>query len=45
VLADYMDRIDAKYGHHTIYFGGMWGATEAAPTRISFTQIPGMDEF
>lgn len=45
VLADGMDRIDTKHGRHTVYFGGMWGAQEAAPTRISFTQIPGMDEF
>lgn len=39
-LADQMDAIDRKYGQHTIYLGGMWGAQETAPTRISFTQIP-----
>ena len=44
VLADGMDRIDARYGQHTIYFSGMWGAEETAPTRISFTQIPAMEE-
>lgn len=45
VLADQMDRIDHKHGPHTIYLGGMWGAQQSAPTRISFTQIPKMEEF
>ena len=44
-LAYAMDRIDGKYGHHTIYFGAMFGAQESAPARISFTQIPDMSEF
>ena len=44
-LSDAMDRLDAKYGHHTLYFGSMFGFADAAPARISFTQIPGMDEF
>jgi len=44
-LAMTMDKIDAKHGRHTIYFGGMFGMKNAAPTRISFTCIPGMDEF
>ena len=44
-LADVMDRIDQKYGRHTVYFAGMFGAADAAPTRISFTQIPRDDEF
>lgn len=44
VLADHMDRLDRKYGQHTIYLGGMWGARETAPTRIAFTQIPSMED-
>jgi DNA polymerase-4 len=44
-LADVMDQIDTKHGRHTIYFAGMYGAHDSAPTRISFTQIPEMDEF
>jgi DNA polymerase-4 len=44
-LADCMDRIDQKFGHHTLYLGAMWGAEQTAPTRISFDQIPGLDEF
>lgn len=43
-LADQMDRIDHKYGRHTIYLGGMYGAQETAPTRIAFTQIPKLDD-
>ena len=44
-LADAMDRIDLKYGRHTIYFGMMYGAQDTAPTRISYTQIPSIEEF
>jgi hypothetical protein len=44
-LAEAMDTIDSRYGHHTIYFGGMWGALTTAPTRIAFTQIPRLEEF
>ena len=43
VLAGAMDRIDRRYGQHTIYFVGMFGAREAGPTRISFTQIPALE--
>lgn len=44
-LADVMDRVDQRFGHHAVYFGGMFGAKETAPVRISFTQIPEVDEF
>jgi DNA polymerase-4 len=44
-VADIMDRLDKKYGHHTLYFGGMFGAQRAAPTRIAFTQIPDLEDF
>jgi DNA polymerase-4 len=44
-LAGAMDRIDLKYGRHTIYFGAMFGAQDTAPTRISYTQIPSAEEF
>jgi DNA polymerase-4 len=39
-LAGVLDRIDSRYGQHTIYLGGMWGANAEAPSRIAFTQIP-----
>lgn len=41
-LASVMDRIDQRYGQHTIYHAGMWGAQASAPSRIAFTQIPDM---
>ena len=44
-LADVMDRIDARHGRHTVYFGSMFGHQNSAPTRIAFTQIPGVNEF
>lgn len=45
VLADCMDRLDHKYGQHSLFLGGMWGAQKTAPTRIAFTQIPDLEEF
>ena len=35
-----LDGINAKYGAHTLYFGGMLLARAAAPTRIAFASIP-----
>jgi len=45
VLSDAMDRINQKFGHHAVYFGGMFGASQSAPTRISFTNVPKAEEF
>ena len=39
-VAQTMDGINAKYGTHTLYFGGMHLARAAAPTRIAFSSIP-----
>ena len=39
-MSETMDRINMLYGRNSIYFGGMMGAEESAPMRISFTQIP-----
>lgn len=44
-LADDMDRIDRRYGRHTIHFGSMLGASRTAQVWISYTQIPEADEF
>jgi len=43
-LASVIDRIDSRYGQHTVYLGGMWGAKAQAPSRIAFTQIPDVTE-
>jgi DNA polymerase IV len=39
-LSATMDKLNLKYGHTTLHFGGMLPARESAPTRIAFTQIP-----
>jgi len=44
-LARTMDKINDRYGQQAAYFACMYNARQDAPTRISFTQIPGMDEF
>lgn len=40
-----MDKIDRKYGRYTVHFASMFGAAKTAPVRISYTQIPELDEF
>jgi len=42
-LSRAMDRLNLRYGPHTVYFAGMHGAQDSAPTRISFTNIPDAD--
>ncbi len=44
-LSDTMDAINTRFGARTVYFGGMHPANRAVPTRIAFTQIPGLDHF
>ena len=40
-----MDSINRRYGKDTVYPGCIHSVREAAPTRIAFTSIPGLDEF
>ena len=42
-LSRMMDRLNLKYGPHTVYFAGMYGAQDSAPMRVSFTSIPDLD--
>ncbi|MHB1617428.1 MAG: DUF4113 domain-containing protein, partial [Metallibacterium sp.] len=37
-----IDRINARFGHNTVYFGGLSAAIrhEAAPMRVPFNRIP-----
>ncbi|WP_432798861.1 DNA polymerase Y family protein [Poriferisphaera sp. WC338] len=44
-LSATMDKIDEKYGNHTLYFAAMHEGINSAPTRISFTQIPDEKDF
>ena len=39
-LCHMMDRVNRAFGPNTVYFGGMYGQTNSAPMRISFTHIP-----
>jgi DNA polymerase-4 len=36
------DRLNKRYGSDTIFFGGAFGAQDAAPMRIAFNYIPDM---
>lgn len=42
-LSKALDEINVKYGSNSVYFGGIHHVRSAAPTRISFTQIPEFD--
>lgn len=42
-LSRAMDMVNLKFGPHTVYFAGMYGAQESAPMRISYTCIPDLD--
>jgi len=35
-----IDRLNLKYGKHTLYFGGAYLALKSAPMRISFNHVP-----
>ncbi len=39
-LQDAMDTANHTFGHGSVYFGGAFGVTQAAPMRISYTCIP-----
>ncbi len=41
-LSQAMDRLNAKYGPHAVYFGSMHHARGSVPTRIAFTHIPNL---
>jgi DNA polymerase-4 len=42
-LSRAMDKVNREFGASVVYFGGMFGRRDAAPTRIAFTQIPDLD--
>jgi len=42
-LCHAMDRLNAKFGRHTVYPGSMHDVLDSAPMRISFTNIPDPD--
>jgi hypothetical protein len=40
-----MDEINKRYGQHMVYFGGLHGLGDAAPTRIPFFSVPELADF
>jgi DNA polymerase-4 len=39
------DELNQRYGQNAVYFGGIHAVRDSAPTRISFTSIPDLDDF
>jgi DNA polymerase-4 len=39
------DELNQRYGQNAVYFGGIHSVLDSAPTRISFTSIPDLDDF
>ncbi|MGH8047311.1 MAG: DNA polymerase Y family protein, partial [Chthoniobacterales bacterium] len=39
-LNEGLDRLNKRYGYDTVFFGGAFGAQDAAPMRIAFGYIP-----
>jgi DNA polymerase-4 len=39
------DQLNHRYGQNAVYFGGIHSVLDSAPTRISFTSIPDVDDF
>jgi DNA polymerase-4 len=42
-LSRAIDALNEKFGHHTVYFGGMHDALGSAPMRIAFSRVPDAD--
>ncbi len=44
-VSSIMDKINKRYGQHTVYLGGLHGLGDAAPTRIPFFSVPELADF
>jgi len=44
-LSSTMDKINHRFGQHTVYLGGLHGLGDAAPTRIPFFSVPELADF
>ncbi|HWY20975.1 MAG TPA: hypothetical protein VNX26_07110 [Candidatus Acidoferrum sp.] len=44
-VSNIMDKINKRYGQHTVYLGGLHGLGDAAPTRIPFFSVPELADF
>ena len=39
-----LDKLNRRYGHHTVYLGAIHGAREESPTRIPFGPPPALED-
>ena len=44
-ISTVVDELNQRYGQNAVYFGGIHSVLDSAPTRISFTFIPDVDDF
>ena len=44
-ISTVVDELNQRYGQNAVYFGGIHSVLDSAPTRISFTSIPDVDDF
>ena len=44
-ISTVVDELNQRYGQNAVYFGGIHSVLEAAPTRISFSTIPDVEDF
>jgi hypothetical protein len=40
-----VDELNQRHGQNAVYYGGIHSVLDSAPTRISFSTIPDVDEF
>jgi hypothetical protein len=40
-----LDELNQRYGQNAVYFGGVHSVLDSAPTRISFSTIPDVEDF
>jgi DNA polymerase-4 len=44
-ISTVVDELNQRYGQNAVYFGGIHSVLDSAPTRISFTSIPDLEDF
>ena len=44
-LSRVVDELNQRFGKSAVYFANIQNVLDAAPTRISFTSVPELDEF
>ena len=44
-ISTVVDELNQRSGQNAVYFGGIHSVLDSAPTRISYTSIPDVDDF